>query len=302
MSGFRNVRAWADSATGGKNWISTFRKVPPASTTITGQWFDYSTAAGNPVPNYYASSPLVSAVLEGDKGIYVPQVSPCRQYVRRLCLMSGSASATGTTNQNQPLMLMDYLLYYPFFDMDAAGEEQTTETTVTLPRYTSGEGVKMMMVAQAPTLGGGQFTVNYTNSDGVAGRVTPNHFCAAAQPSGALVSSVQAAAGVVPFIALQEGDKGVQSIQSVTFSVANGGLCAIVLVRPLQSDYVMEECRRTTTGTLESFGAATEREAVRMNPPARIHDGAFLSFIGQGNAGSLASSQLVGTLETVWSD
>jgi hypothetical protein len=300
MPGFRNVRAWASAAEGGKNWISTFRKVPPASTTITGQWFDYSTAAGNPVPNYYASSPLLSAVLEGEKGIYVPEVAPAKQFVRRLCLMSGSASDTGTTNQNQPLILLDYLLYYPFFDMDAAGEEQVTETTLTLPRYESGEGVKMMMVAQAPTLGGGQFTVNYTNSDGVAGRVTPNHFCAAAQPSGALVSSVQAAAGVVPFIALQEGDKGVQSIQSVTFSVANGGLCAIVLVKPIQTEYIMEESRRTTTGTLESFGSASEREAIRMHSPNRIHDGAFLSFIGQGNAGSLASSQLVGTLETVW--
>ena len=300
MAGFANVRAWAESATDGKNWISTFRKVPPASATITGQWFDYSTAAGNPVPNYYASSPGVSAVLEGYKGIYVPSVSPAKQYVRRLCIMSGAASATGTTNQNQPLVLLDYLLYYPFFDMDAAGEEQVTENTITLPRYTDGKGVKMMVVAQAPTLGGGRFTVNYTNSDGVAGRVTPVHFCAAAQPSGALVSAVQAAAGVSPYLTLQDGDTGVQSVQSVTFSLANGGLCAVVLVKPIQVEYVMEECRRTTAGTLESFGSASEREAIRMHTPNQIQDGAFLSFIGQGVAGSLASSQLVGTLETVW--
>jgi hypothetical protein len=32
----------------------------------------------------------------------------------------------------------------------------------------------------------------------------------------------------------------------------------------------------------------------------QIKDGAVLNFFAQGNAGSLASSQLVGTIETVW--
>jgi hypothetical protein len=32
-----------------------------------------------------------------------------------------------------------------------------------------------------------------------------------------------------------------------------------------------------------------------------IKDGAFLGLLGQGVAGSLASSPLVGTIETVWS-
>lgn len=301
MSGFSNIKAWADSASDGKNWISTFRKVPAATATITGQWFDYSGGAGNPVPNYYASSPLESAVLDSERGIYVPSVSPSKQYIRRICAMSGAASATTTTSQNQTLILLDYLLYYPFFDMDAVGEEQVTIETQGLTRYTDGSGVQIMMVAQAPTIGGGQFTINYTNSDGVSGRVTQNQFCAAAQPSGALVNASGAAGGVTPFVDLQDGDKGVRSIQSVTFSVANGGLCAVVLVKPIQTHYILEESRRTTTGTLESFGSASEREAIRMHTPNEIKDGAFLSFISRGSAGSLASSQLVGTLETVWS-
>lgn len=301
MAGFKNIREWSESAADGKNWISTFRKVP-AVTTIAGQWFDYSGAAGNPVPNYYASSPLTAEVLDPYKGIITgPTVAPAKKYVHRLTTMSGAASATGTTSQNQPLILCDYLLYYPFVDMDAAGEDQLMDNTTTLPRYSDGEGVRIAVVAQAATIGGGRFTVTYTNQDGTAGRVTPVHFCAAAQPAGALVSAINAAAGVCPFMALQGTDTGVRSIESVNFSVANGGLAAFVLVKPLQTQYRAEEARRTTSGTLESFGSAVETESIRDRVgAAEIQDGAFISFLAQSVAGTLAASQLVGTLETVW--
>lgn len=286
MAGFRNIAQWANSATTGKNWISSFRKVP-AVATIAGQWFDFSTAAGNPVPNYYASSPLTAATLDTDKGIiHGSNVSPDKKYIQRITFMNSGAATTA----NLPVYFLDYLLYYPFIDMDAAGEDQILDNTVTLPRHTSGAGVKMMLVAQAATIGGGQFTVTYTNQDGVAGRVTPNHFCAAAQNTGALVSSITAAAGITPFLALQSGDTGVQSVQSINFSVANGGLAALVLVKPLQ-----------TLQSFENSGQPVERENVRQNSsPPEIQDGAFLSFIGQTTGGTVAAGVFAGTLETVW--
>lgn len=292
---------WAASAYEGNNWLSSFRKMS-GSVTIAGQWFDFSYAAGMPPANFYASAPLVAAVLDGKEGIYPgPAVSPLKKYIHRVTTMMGAASATTVTCQNVRLMLMDYLLYYPFIDMDAAGEDQTLDNSVTLPRYTDGEGVMMMLVAQGQTVAGGQFTVNYTNSDGTPGRVTPNHYCAASQPAGALVSAVTAAAGVSPFIALQSGDKGVRSVQSINFSVANGAIAALVLVKPLQPHLQREEARRTTTGTLESFGSPKIVESITdMAGAMEIQDGAFLSFIGQTIAGSVASSQLVGILETVW--
>lgn len=303
MPGFRGLKAWVDAATdNGKNWLACFRKVPPSATTIAGQWFDYSTAAGFPVPNYYASTPGISATIEGAKGIWLPTVAPERQYVRRMVTMTGAASVTGTTNQNQTYILLDYLLYYPFFDLDAAGDEQLCDNKVSLPRYSTGDGVKMMLVAQAPTIGGGNLTVRYTNQDGTQDRVTQVQYCAAAQPSGALVQSAHAAAGVQPFVTLQAGDTGVRSVQSLTVGVANGGLCAIVLVKPLMWAYNREECRRPTSSPTESYGDAAEIERIRSQAGApQILDGAYLSFIGRGAAGSLASSQLVGTIETVWS-
>ena len=42
----------------------------------------------------------------------------------------------------------------------------------------------------------------------------------------------KSAAGTLPFVGLQTGDTGVRSIESVTFSVAGGGLVCLVIVKP----------------------------------------------------------------------
>jgi hypothetical protein len=303
--GFASVGALAAAASDdGKCWVTGYRKLTTA-VTIAGQWFDFSYAAGNPVANYYASVPLTSATVDADRGIYHgPSVSPAQKYIHRAVLVNGAASNTATTSQNLTVTWLDYLLYYPFIDMDAAGEQQDMFNTVTLPRYTTGAGIRMMMVALGQTTGSGLFTVTYTNQDGTPDRVTPAHYCVAAQPAGALVSaSATAVAGVSPFLALASGDTGVRSVQSVTFSVANGGLAAIALVRPLLTFAAFEESRRTSTGTLESFGSPSETEAMRTRAGTgeQILDGAVLGFIGHTAGGSVASAQMVGLLETVWS-
>jgi hypothetical protein len=302
MAGFRNVRALSQSLTDdGKYWISTFRKAATASATVTGQWFDYSYVGGNPIANYYAAAPLEAAVLEPEKGIIVPRMLASeKQFLHRLTVMSAASSATSTTNQNQSMYLLDYLMFYPFVDMDAAGEDQVMIQSTSLPRYSDGVGVQMMCVSQSTTVGGGRFTITYIDSDDVQ-QTTPSMFCGAAQPPGTLVNAVLAVGGLTPFVPLAAGVKGVKSVVSCNFSVANGGLVAIVLVHPLETIWLEEECRRTTAGTLESFGAPTEKEALWMRGGmVEIKDGAFLSILGQGVAGSLASSVLVGTLETVW--
>lgn len=301
MAGFRNIREWVQSEDDGRVHYGMFRKfVPSGAVTIAGQWFDYSTASSYPVANYYASAPYVAAYIESDKGIYVPSVAPEKQYIRKLVCMTAAASATGTTNNNQILILMDYLLYYPFFDLDAVAETQSTTPTQALTRYTDGAGVMMMMVSQSATAGGGNFVVNYTNQAGVS-HTTPTTYCVAAQPSGAIVNATGAAASTHPFIPLASGDTGVRSVESVVMGGANGGLGCIVLVRPLMWTYVREECRRPTSSPAEDFGDASEIERIRMLAGTpEIKDGAVLGFIGRTSAGSIASSTLVGTLETVW--
>ena len=298
---FQTVKAWAKSEDDGRSWLSFFRKVPASTATIAGQWFDYSTASGVPIPNYYASSPLVAATLEAQNGIYVPEQNT-KRWLKKSVIMSAAASVTGTTNQNQPLMLLDYLLYYPFIDLNAAGEEQVFDNTVLLPRYQNGIGVKVMVVAQAPTVGGGSFVVKYIGPDD-AEYTTEVIYCPAAQPSGALVTAVANAAGVSPFIPLNLNIQGVKRIVSVTVGVSNDGLAAFVLVQPFQMTYAREECRRPTSSPTESYGDASEVEQIRMRPGAdEVKAGAFLGWIGKGVAGSLASAPLVGMIETFWSE
>lgn len=298
---FANVPAWAASDQDGRSWLSFFRKQPASTATVTGQWFDYSTASGVPIPNYYASNPLVAATLDSDNGIYLPPLLPgAHRYLKSHVLMSAAASVTNTTNQNQGLLLLDYLLYYPFIDLDAAGEDQALDNTVELPRYADGTGVQMMLVAQAPTVGGGAFTIVFDDADGVE-RVTEAVLCAAAQPSGALVSAVGNAAGVTPFIPLPAGCRGVRRAKLVNMSLSNGGLAALVLVKPIDASYVREESRRPTSSPTESYGDAREVDRVRTRAGAPDLGQPFLGWIGCGAAGSLASAPLVGMIETYWS-
>jgi hypothetical protein len=292
VPGFDNARSLVAAMDAGQTWLSSFRKVPAATATIAGQWFDYGYASGNPIPNYYAASPLEATQLEADKGIIVPRLAAgARQYLHRLSVMSA-----GATSSTQPLYLLDYLLYYPFADMDAAGDDQAMTQAAALPRYADGLGVQMMVVAQSPTVGGGRFTITYTGSDDVQ-YTTNSMYCGAAQPSGAIVSAVLGIGGLTPFVPLNAGVNGVKRVESVNFSVANGGLCAVVLVRPLEVTQTLESV------AVAGLGAAVEKEALRLRGGmVEIKDGAFLGLVGQGVAGSLASSPLVGTIETVWSN
>lgn len=305
MAGFKNIKEWVDSCENGMHDIYQFRKMSGA-VTIAGQWVDYTYASGRPISNFYATTPLIGALIEDNKGIYVGgNVSPLKKYIHRITTMMMAGAATTVSCQNVQLLLCDYLLYYPFIDMDDDAE-QTMNVGVVSPailpnRYGNSLGVQMMLVAQGQTVGGGTFTITYTNSDGTPDRVTPLHYCAAAQPAGALVQANKAAGGVSPFITLQAGDLGVQSVQKIQFSLVNSGIAAIVLIKPLMTHIVMEECRRTTSSTLASFGSPNETECIRDTMHlTQIVDGAVLGFIGQTMAGSIAASQLVGTIETIW--
>ena len=76
---------------------------------------------------------------------------------------------------------------------------------------------------------------------------------------------------------------------------------ALVVVKPLLRHVVTQECRQTTSSNLESYGSADEvLSIIHRQQMNQIMDGAVLNFMAQGFAGSLASSQLVGLLETVW--
>jgi hypothetical protein len=297
MAGFKNLREYADAEDMGQYHVSGFRKAISSTATTTSAWLDYSYFPGAPAANFYASSPLEAAEVDPTRGIPVPSVSPATQWLRDLKMMSAASSTTSTANGRQQVILADLLLYYPFVDTDAVGEQQDMVNDVAIPRYDYGQVIAVGQSAASTT---GQFTFSYTNQDGVAGRTSQTHFTFAVAGGGQVVaSSVGSATSYHPFLALQAGDSGVKSIESVTFTAGGGGLMALVIVQPLLTAYMTQECRRDTSGGV-SYGACDQFASIINNRPQQIKDGAVLDIFAAGHAGSLASSILAGVLETTW--
>lgn len=295
--GFSSVSDYAAADEAGRVWVSSFRKTVASAATTTSAWIDYTYFAGSPVANFYASSPLAAALVESDKGIYTGgSVSPATKHIKNLMLMSAASAAASTANGRQQVALCDYLLYYPFIDTDAIGEEQVLDNSVTLPRYAS-TGGQVVAVAQSAASTVGKFTFSYTNQDGVSGRTSQNNYTFAVAGGGQVVGASGSGASYNPFLYLQAGDTAVRSIQSVTMSAAGGGLMCLVLVKPLLKSAITEECRTNSA----AFGSCTELASVihRAGAP-RVVDGAVLGLLASGYAGSLASSILAGALEVIW--
>ena len=192
----------------------------------------------------------------------------------------------------QRVYLLDYLMFYPFVDMGTS-DEQPMDNTQSLSRYTDGDGVQIMAVLVAPHgLVGDTFFVTYTNQDGTAGRVTPLHtMTTAASINGTILTTQTAGTGRFgPFMALQTGDTGVQSIQAVQCTAGTDvGLFTLVLVRPLAEFTVRE------------ITAPTEKDFILeagMKMPAIVDD-AYLNFITCPN-GSLTGIPLNGDALFVW--
>jgi len=282
VTGFRNVRDLADAAAAGQASSCSLRKVP-SQASVAGWWADLSMAAGNPVPNYYASSPLVAATLDGFKGVFHgDNKTPAGKFLTEIMLVTPTAAMVGQYK------LMDYLLYYPFVGLDDA-DPQVFDNTVTLPRYADGAGVMAMLVAAAPTIGGGQFTFDYINQDGVA-KTSPIQFCGTTGASIASLITSQPAtvAGLGPFLKLAGGDTGIRQVTGFTNLVLNGGLGTLVLVKPL-AEHVIYEINTPSEKAFVSHFAGCPR----------IEDGAYLNFICSP-AGSIAAGLLAGRLNFCW--
>jgi hypothetical protein len=282
MGGFLNMGVLSQAILAGKRHSCSLRKVP-SQASVSGNWIDLSMAAGNPKPNYYASSPLEAAVLDGFDGLFHgDDKSPSDMFLTGLSLCTPTAGLVGEYR------LLDYLLYYPFIDL-GDGDTQVMTNDITLPRYTDGAGVIAMLVVVAPTAGSEQFTFDYINQDGVQ-KTAPTQVCSTVAANiGTLATSQQGtvcSGGI--FLRLASGDSGIRSIVSFTTLVPNGGLASLVLVKPLASHLVPE------------INMEAEKTFVNMQMALpRIYDGAYLNFI-QNCSGSVAAGTLAGRLDFAW--
>jgi hypothetical protein len=282
---FASIRALVDAELAGNAQFSSWRKIP-SQATAAGIWFDVSMSPGNPTPNYYIGTPNVSTALaqSTDGGVYHGTVT-AGKYLKNLMALTVTAAAVPL-----PMILADYLMFYPFVDMSIT-DPQTLTTSIALPRYPTGRGVQMMAVEVAGQSGAGnpQFYVTYTNDKGASGRVTPLISCNTQTVNGTIISSSQATAlSSGPFLPLQMGDQGVRSIDSITFLTADIGLISLVLVRPL------------VTMTMRGIDAPVERDyAIDFAVMPKIQPDAYLNFLVLPNA-SLAAAPIYGSATFVW--
>jgi len=280
-----NVKEILTAYEAGKYLIRSWRKVP-SQATASGIWFDLSMSPGNPPPQYYAAAPLTATVLarSTDGGLdHGPNVSTATKYLRKFMAMTQTATAVPL-----PIYLMDYLLYYSFITMDAGTQDLINVATV--PRYTTGAGVRVMAIEVAAQVGGSQFRFTYTNQDGTAGRVSQTVTCNTQVVNGTVITSAPTTNGCAgPFVPLQVGDTGVRSIEQVEFLTGDVGLIALVLVKPLASASIYDITAPVEVDYL-----------IDQNQMPIIKDDAFLNMIVHPS-GTLAAAPLNGLIETMWS-
>lgn len=288
MVGFRNMAELVDAELDGRGRYATFRKVPTQNTTV-GTWYDLSYAPGNPVPNYYAATPLTSVALRRSTDIgldHGQNVAPASKHLRRLTISTTNAATVPAT-----IMLIDYLLFYAFVD-EGSSDPQVMNNTVALPRYTDGVGVQIMAVSVGSRSTNQTFRVTYTNSEGVSGRQSQVVSTTTNAANGSIVTSDRTGPDFrSPFIPLAAGDEGVQSIESVQMiSGTDVGLFTLVLVKPLAD------------AQIRGIDAPVEIDyLLDTNTAPVIVDDAYLNLLIQAGTGSLAAAQIFGDIYTTWS-
>ena len=222
-------------------------------------------------------------------------VSPSTKHI----INAGAMSIVGTAVPSV-LMLCDFLLAYPLINANTAAV-QTFTTTSTLPRYTSGAGVKAFVVATGTyassivTLGGTAMTplvISYTNQAGTTGQAMPYINVVANNPvsvvAGTIIHSGAPVNNYGPFLPLAAGDTGMRSVQSIQMAASGTAntTCALVLAKPLFSIPL------TTAGLL------AERDLMNQLPSMpQVYDGACLGWLYYAGAATAANTQFNGYID-----
>ena len=282
-----------DAEQNGQTFFGGFRKAIN-QTTGAGAWFDVTLSPGNPLPFYYASAPLVGAPMGQAANGGIPHNPPVaslgyKTYLKTLTIVPTSVSGVATG----PMILMDYLFYYPFVDTGVT-DEQILDNTASLTRYTDGQGVSVMAVQLAGMLGvgGPTFRFTYINQSGVL-QTSPTQTCGSATITGSLATGNNTAAARLnsnyPFLTLAPGDTGIRSVQSVTFDTPDIGLLAFVLVKPLEQIILREIAQ-----------AGERTPAIDFFDLPVIADNAYLSILLNGGIYASSQAAYIGTIQTVW--
>jgi hypothetical protein len=296
--GFSSMDNLVSEMTGGKFLRTDFNKLTAAvGAQAAGTWYSLFQGAGIPAANTLfgtgtnAAFQAVSDSTAGNGGInHGGNVSPDTKHI-----LNASSFSAATTSMPAIFMLVDLLGFYPLTNATIA-TAQTLDNTVTLPRYTNGHGVQAFYTpstahgAGTPTL-----TLNYTRADTGGtdtGRTTPATLPTlnASSPIGQISYSGTGAGKYGPFIPLQAGDQGIESVQEITFSATRtSGVGNLALCKPL------------LTLPMTTIGVAAERDLLNQVPSLpRIYDGACLGWLMYAGANTPINSGFFGHIDFAW--
>lgn len=269
----------------GRYLFSSFNKNITATMSV-GVSQDLSGLPGNPVAQYYLGTAGTSTGLyrSTDWGLNHGQNVDTKKYLHTVLLNTVTAMTPITVR------ILDYLMFYPFIGMDTGLQNLTNN--LTLPRYEASEGVQMMLVEQNPYTGSAQVQIGYTNQDGVSGRLTPIIRLNTATAIGTIATSERRALGVTgDFVALQQGDYGVQSVETIEFITGDTGVCAVVLVKPIVTLQIFE----TTAPCLYDLW-------FEMGVLPEIRNDAYLNLVVKpsANLAGATTNTIFGEITTIW--
>lgn len=261
----------------GRYWQYEIRKI--SGSIASYRQFDLSYSGGLPLPNYYATSPLEMATLDGNRGIYKGSPNTGQKYIHKICL-----AQFNTNLQTANCTLYDYIAYVPFVDLDSTDEQEIV--TIDLPRYTDGKGLRVIAVSQGAGVGNTNLTMTYINQDGNESVATTQ--LDAVQGAGSIITSGQTTDGSA-YMRFAQGDYGIQKITKVQCNTSVGAICALVIVKPL--------CH---IGFLD-LGIANEIDyLIDRGGLIPIHKDAYLNFCIFDNAASAQTPTIHGYVQTIW--
>ena len=268
----------------------------PTTAAVAGEWHCLVKGTGNPATGsiYNTGTNLafqaVSDATANAGGMpHGGNVSPATKHI-----LNASAFSAAATTAPCILMLVDLLGFYRVTSVTTT-TAQTTDNTVTLPRYTTGAGVQAFFWNTNTTALGAatpNLSIGYTNSAGTASRATPTVLPVGktAASNGLILYSGTGLGKFGPFMPLQSGDAGIRSIQTIQNSTSY-----------VSGEYAVGLCKPLLSLPITTLGVAGERDLVNQFPSMpKIEDGANLVWLMYSGANTPTNSSMYGHLDIGW--
>jgi len=278
----RVVSDISDAYEKGRFHLQPFYKVWPSTFNTANGWWDATLAGNFPRASYYAGDDLVFTVYPTGNHLsffHGGDISPYQKILRTINI-HGSAAGLAPSRY----ILCDYLGFAGGISWET-NEQQDIDNIFTLPRYTDGKGVRVIMVQLFGNNANAVYTINYRNT--LDQDVTSQTIYANALGTGGL-QHADTANTYVPFINLNHGNLGVKRVNSITVSSMGAGIAVLVLVKPI-AEIIFQDI----TAPVE-----VDYLIQKFETPV-IYDGAKLNFLFS-STGSPAALLTRGYLEFIW--